>query len=334
MGITRDFIRSLPKAELHLHLEGSLEPEMLMALALKNRIDIPFDSIEDIKKAYQFKELQDFLDIYYAGMGVLQTEQDFYDLTTAYLQRCKDDGVVHTEVFYDPQGHTSRGLDFQVAADGICKALEDGKKTFGISSFLIMCFLRHLPEDDAFQTFEMAQPYFADGRMIGVGLDSSEVGNPPEKFSRVFKAARDMGLKTVAHAGEEGSASYVRDAIDLLHVDRIDHGNRCMDDPALVARIVDLGLALTVCPFSNQRLCVVEDLKQHPLKRMMEAGLRVTINSDDPAYFGGYVLDNYVAISDALDLDETDLVTLAKNSITGSFLDDAEKNKHLSLFKA
>ncbi len=330
MSTKKSFIQNLPKAELHLHLEGSLEPEMLMELALKNRIDIPFDTVDDIKKAYQFKELQDFLDIYYAGMGVLQTEQDFYDLTTAYLKRCHEDGVVHTEVFFDPQGHTARGLAFRVAADGICKALSDGEKTFGISSFLIMCFLRHLPEEDAFQTLETAQPYFDDGRMIGVGLDSSEVGNPPANFERVFKAAHDRGLKTVAHAGEEGPASYVRDAIDLLKVDRIDHGNRCMDDPELVKRIVDLGLALTVCPLSNQRLCVVDDMKQHPLKQMMDAGLHVTINSDDPAYFGGYVLDNYVAVAEALDLSETELATLARNSITGSFLSEAEKTAHLA----
>lgn len=327
--VTQDFIRHLPKAELHLHLEGSLEPEMLMQLADKNKLDTPFKSIEEVRKAYQFTQLQDFLDIYYAGMDVLRTEQDFYDLTTAYLTRCKEDGVVHVEVFFDPQGHTERGLPFSVAADGIVAALKDGEKTFGISSYLIMSFLRHLSEEDAFETFAQAEPYFADGRFIGVGLDSSELGHPPSKFRRVFEAARSVGLKTVAHAGEEGPPSYVREAIDLLKIDRIDHGNRALEDEALVAEIVQLGLALTVCPLSNLRLCVVEDLKHHPLKKMLDAGLMATINSDDPAYFGGYMLANFEAVAKALDLNKADIIQLAKNSINASFLPLDHQNQHL-----
>ncbi len=325
----KNFVKSLPKAELHLHLEGSLEPEMLMALAQKNKVDIPFGSIDDIRKAYQFTQLQDFLDIYYAGMNVLRTEQDFYDLTTAYLNRCKDDGVSHVEVFYDPQGHTERGLPFQVAADGIIGALEAGQQSMGISSHLIMSYLRHLSEEDAFQTYKQAEPYFADKKMIGVGLDSSEVGNPPTKFKNVFEAARNDGLKTVAHAGEEGPPSYVWEAIDILKIDRIDHGNRALEDQTLVDEIKTRGLALTVCPLSNLRLCVVDDLKDHPLKKMLNAGLCATVNSDDPSYFGGYLLDNFVAISDALALTPTDLVQLAKNSITASFLTNAQKQEHL-----
>lgn len=323
--VTEDFIRRLPKAELHLHLEGSLEPEMLMRLAQKNKIDIPFGSIDEVRKAYQFTQLQDFLDIYYAGMGVLRTEQDFYDLTTAYLQRCKDDGVIHVEVFFDPQGHTERGLAFEVAANGIIAALKDGKSTFAISSHLIMCFLRHLSEEEAYKTYAQAEPYFADRRIIGIGLDSSEQGNPPSKFQNIFETARNDGLKTVAHAGEEGPPSYVRDAVELLKIDRIDHGNRALEDADLVADIKRRGLALTVCPLSNLKLCVVNDLSAHPLKKMLNEGLCATVNSDDPAYFGGYVMANFVAISEALDLNKSDIVQLAKNSITGSFLDRNEK---------
>ncbi len=328
--VTTDFMRRLPKAELHLHLEGSLEPEMLMALAKKNKVDIPFQTIDEVRQAYQFTQLQDFLDIYYAGMNVLRTESDFYELTTAYLQQSHKDGVVHVEVFFDPQGHTERGLPFQVAADGIVRALRDGKSKFGITAQLIMCFLRHLPEADALQTFAQAEPYFADGRIVGVGLDSSELGNPPEKFERVFKRARLAGLKTVAHAGEEGPAAYVRNAIELLKIDRIDHGNRALDDPSLIADINRRGLALTVCPLSNLRLRVVDDLQQHPLKRMLEADLCATVNSDDPAYFGGYLLDNFVAVTEALQLTKIHVIQLAKNSITGSFLDDSQKQRHLN----
>lgn len=326
----REFIRSLPKAELHLHLEGSLEPEMLMSLARKNRVDIPFRTVGEIRAAYAFTELQDFLDIYYQGMNVLREEQDFHDLTMAYLERVAADGAVHVEVFYDPQGHTGRGIPFAAATDGILGALAEGRERLGVTSHLILSFLRHLPEEEAFATFREAEPWFADGRIIGVGLDSTELGNPPDKFARVFAAARDAGLKTVAHAGEEGPADYVRDSLDILKIDRIDHGNRCLDDPALVERIAGEGIALTVCPLSNLKLCVVGDMRDHPLKRMLDAGLTATVNSDDPAYFGGYLLDNYTAVAGPLGLDRDDLATLARNSITGSFLDGEAKAGHLA----
>ncbi|MEE8455723.1 MAG: adenosine deaminase, partial [Limibaculum sp.] len=278
----REFVRRLPKAELHLHLEGSLEPAMLMRLARKNSVAIPFASVEEIGAAYRFANLQEFLDIYYQGMEVLREEEDFYDLTAAYLERAAADGAVHVEVFYDPQGHTGRDIPFAAATDGICKALAEGAARFGVTSQLILCFLRHLPEEDALETFRMAEPWFADGRIIGVGLDSTETGNPPAKFARVFAAARGAGLKTVAHDGEEGPAEYVREAVDVLKVDRIDHGNRCLDDPALVERLAKAGTALTVCPLSNVKLRVVADIAQHPLKRMLDAGLAATVNSDDP----------------------------------------------------
>ena len=326
----RDFIRRLPKAELHLHLEGSLEPEMLMRLAAKNRVDIPFNTVEEVRAAYRFTALKDFLEIYYQGMDVLREAEDFYDLAMAYLERVAADGAVHAEVFYDPQGHTARGISFAAAADGILRALADGEAKFGITSKLILCFLRHLSEDDAFATFRIAAPWFADGRIIGIGLDSTEQGNPPSKFARLYEAARNAGLKTVAHAGEEGPADYVRDALDILKIDRIDHGNNCLDDPALVARIAAAGIALTVCPLSNLKLRVVGDLARHPLKRMLDAGLKATVNSDDPAYFGGYLLDNYTAVAEALALARGDLVTLARNSINAAFLDDASKARHLA----
>lgn len=329
-----DFVRGLPKAELHLHLEGSLEPEMLMRLARKNRVEIPFGTVEEIRVAYRFTELQNFLDIYYQGMGVLREAEDFRDLTLAYLDRVAADGAVHVEVFYDPQGHTGRGIPFAAAADGILAGLAEGERRHGITSRLILCFLRHLPEDDAFASFREAEPWFADGRIAGVGLDSSERGNPPEKFARVFAAARDAGLRTVAHAGEEGPADYVRDALDILKIDRIDHGNAVLDDAALVKRIAAAGIALTVCPLSNLKLCVVPEIGQHPLKRMLDAGLKATVNSDDPAYFGGYLLDNFMAVADGLDLTRADLATLARNSIEGSFMTGAAKAPHLARLDA
>ena len=326
----RSFVRGLPKAELHLHLEGSLEPEMLMRLATRNKVEIPFRSVEEVQAAYHFTELQDFLDIYYRGMNVLRVEEDFYDLTIAYLERAAADGVVHVEVFYDPQGHTARGIPFATVTDGILAALADGREKLGITSLLILCILRHLPEDDGFVTFRQAEPYIADRRIAGLGLDSTEKDNPPEKFQRLFAAARGAGLKLVAHAGEEGPADYVADAVDLLEVDRIDHGNRALEDPALVGRLTRRGITLTVCPLSNLRLGGVADLRRHPLKRMLEAGLKATVNSDDPAYFGGYLLDNFVAVAEALDLDQPDLVTLVRNSIEGSFLDEPARKAHLS----
>ncbi|KAF0112181.1 MAG: adenosine deaminase [Hyphomonadaceae bacterium] len=322
------FIKGLPKAELHLHLEGSLEPEMMFELAARNNIKIPFKTPDEVRAAYKFSNLQEFLDIYYQGASVLVTEQDFYDLTFAYLTRMKADNCKHIEVFFDPQTHTDRGIGFDVVVGGISRALADGKAKYGITSRLIMCFLRHLPEDAAFKTLEQAKPYL--DKIIGVGLDSGEVGHPPSKFARVFAAARELGLKIVAHAGEEGPPEYIYEALDLLHVDRIDHGNRCMEDNALVARIASAGLTLTVCPLSNLALCVVKDLKKHPLREMMAAGLKVTINSDDPAYFGGYLNQNYIETAQALDLSRDEIITCAKNSFLGSFLPDDEIAKHLS----
>ncbi len=326
----RSFVRGLPKAELHLHLEGSLEPDMLMRLAARNKVGIPFRSVEEIRAAYRFTELQDFLDVYYQGMNVLREEEDFYDLTMAYLQRAATDGAVHVEVFYDPQGHTARGIPFPTVTDGILAALADGRERLGITSLLILCILRHLPEDEGFATFRQAEPYVAGRRIAGLGLDSTEKDNPPARFRRLFAAAREAGLKLVAHAGEEGPAAYVADTVDLLKVDRIDHGNRALEDPALVRRLAASGIPLTVCPLSNLRLRGVTDLRRHPLKRMLDAGLKATVNSDDPSYFGGYLLDNFVAIAEALGLGRPDLVTLARNSIEGSFLDEPAKEAHLA----
>ncbi len=326
----RAFVRGLPKAELHLHLEGSLEPAMLMRLAAKNKVEIPFRTVEEIQAAYRFTELQDFLDIYYQGMNVLREEEDFYDLTMAYLERAAADGTVHVEVFYDPQGHTARGIPFATATDGILAALAEGQEKLGITSRLILCILRHLPEDDGFATFRQAEPYIADRRVAGLGLDSTERDNPPAKFERLFAAAREAGLKLVAHAGEEGPAAYVADTLDLLKVDRIDHGNRALEDPALTRRLAKRGIALTVCPLSNLRLCVVPDMKAHPLKRMLDAGLKATVNADDPSYFGGYLLDNFAAVAEALALSRVDLVSLVCNSIEGSFLDQRAKTAHLA----
>ena len=322
------FIAGLPKAELHLHLEGSFEPEQMFAVARRNKADIPFKSVEEVRAAYRFSNLQDFLDIYYRSADVLRTEEDFYDLTLAYLKRALADGVRHAEVFFDPQTHTARGVAFAMVADGILKALAEGERRFGVTSKLILCFLRHLSEEDAFATLKQAEPCL--GRIAGVGLDSSEVGHPPSKFVRVFDAARSHGLKLVAHAGEEGPADYVWEALDLLHVDRIDHGNRSLDDPRLVARLAAEKMTLTVCPLSNLKLRVVKDLKDHPLKRMLDLGLHATVNSDDPAYFGGYVNANFVAVAEALALTKADLVTLAKNSFLGSFLSEGEKARHLA----
>ncbi|MBL9068460.1 MAG: adenosine deaminase [Sphingopyxis sp.] len=326
------FIAGLPKAELHLHIEGSLEPELMFELARRNGIAIPFASVAEVRAAYAFSNLQDFLDIYYQGMGVLQTEQDFHDLTAAYLARANADAVRHVEIFFDPQGHTERGVAFATAIGGITRALDDARTRDGISSRLIMCFLRHLSEAAADATLDEALPFL--DRIDGVGLDSSEVGHPPSKFERVFARARALGLKVVAHAGEEGPPAYVHEALDLLKVDRIDHGNRSLEDAALVARLVSEGMTLTVCPLSNLKLCVVDDAAAHPLKAMLDAGLRATVNSDDPSYFGGYVNANYLAVADALDLSKADLVTLARNSFTGSFLSDGDKAKHLAAIDA
>ncbi|WP_207790474.1 adenosine deaminase [Polymorphobacter fuscus] len=326
-----DFIAGLPKAELHLHIEGSLEPEMLFALAKRNAVAIPFESVEAVRAAYEFSNLQDFLDIYYQGMSVLQTEQDFFDLTAAYLARAEADAVRHVEIFFDPQGHTERGVAFAVVIGGIARAL-DAARARGVTSRLIMCFLRHLDEAAAEATLDEALPYLAV--IDGVGLDSSEVGHPPAKFARVFARARALGLKLVAHAGEEGPPAYVHEALDVLGVDRIDHGNRALEDAALVARLATGGMCLTVCPLSNHKLCVVDDLAAHPLRRMLDAGLVATVNSDDPAYFGGYVNANFVAVADALDLRRDEIVALARNSFAGSFLGETDKARHLAAIDA
>jgi adenosine deaminase len=323
-----DFIRGLPKAELHLHIEGSLEPEQMFEFARRNRVDLPFKSVEEVRAAYAFSNLQDFLDIYYQGAGVLLTEEDFRDLALAYFRRVAADGAKHVELFFDPQTHTDRGVPFQVVADGLTAGMAEAERDLGVSSSLILCFLRHLDEDAAFATLKMAEPYL--DRILGVGLDSSEVGHPPSKFAGVFKAARERGLKLVAHAGEEGPPEYVWEALDVLGVDRIDHGNRALEDEALVRRLVAEGMTLTVCPLSNLKLCVVDDLKSHPLKRMLAMGLKATINSDDPAYFGGYLAQNWTDTAQALDLTRDELVTLAKNSFTGAFLDPEAVARHVA----
>lgn len=320
--------RRLPKAELHLHIEGSLEPEMLVALAKRNKIEIPFRSVEEVRAAYEFSNLQDFLDIYYQGMNVLRTEEDFFDLTMAYLNRARADNVRHAEIFFDPQGHTVRGVPFDVAISGILTALTMSRAQFGMTSRLIMCFLRHLSEEDAFATLKEAERW--QDQIAGVGLDSSELGHPPAKFARVFAAAKERGLKLCAHAGEEGPPDYVRDSLDMLKIDRLDHGNRSLEDAALVDRLRDAKMTLTVCPLSNLKLCVVKDMREHPLKRMLDLGLKATVNSDDPAYFGGYVMNNFIAVIEALDLTAADIKTLAKNSFEGSFLPDGQKRAHVA----
>ena len=327
-----DFVRGLPKAELHLHIEGSLEPEQMFAFARRNRIDLPFPTVEAVRAAYRFQNLQDFLDIYYQGAAVLRTEEDFRDLALAYFRRAAADGARHVELFFDPQTHTARDLPFGVAAEGLLAGMAEARRELGVTSKLILCFLRHLDEDDAFATLKAAEPWIE--RITGVGLDSSEVGHPPAKFARVFAAAAERGLKRVAHAGEEGPPAYVREALDLLHVQRIDHGNRALEDPALVERLVREGMTLTVCPLSNLKLCVVRDLAAHPLKRMLALGLKATVNSDDPAYFGGYLAANWIAVAEALALTRDELVVLAKNSFTGSFLQPGEVAAHLAAVEA
>ena len=326
------YIAGLPKAELHLHIEGSLEPELMFELAQRNGVAIPFDSVEAVRAAYDFSNLQDFLDIYYAGANVLLTRRDFEDLAFAYFRRAAADNVRHAEIFFDPQTHTDRGVPFGVVVEGLIAGMDRAKTELGVSSGLILSFLRHLSEDEALATLEAAKPYLH--HFIGVGLDSSEVGHPPSKFVRVFAAARALGLKLCAHAGEEGPPAYVYEALDLLHIDRMDHGNRSMEDATLVQRLVAEGMTLTVCPLSNLKLCVVKDLKDHPVPEMLRQGLHVTLNSDDPAYFGGYVNANFIAVAEALDLSRAEIVTLARNSFTGSFLGAADIDRHLSAIKS
>ncbi len=321
----RDFIQKLPKAELHLHIEGSLEPELMFELSKRNGIEIPFKSVEEIKKAYDFHNLQSFLDIYYQGANVLIKEQDFYDMTWAYLLKCKEDNIVHTEIFFDPQTHTDRGIEFDVVINGIDRALKDGREKLDISSEIIMCFLRHLDEDAAFKTLDQALAH--KDKIIGVGLDSSEVGHPPSKFERVFKKALEEGFLTVAHAGEEGPTEYIWEALDLLKVKRIDHGVRSLEDEKLVERLKEEQMPLTVCPLSNVKLCVFDKLSDHNLKNLMSSGLLVMINSDDPSYFGGYLGENFIQCQKELDLSRDELKALAINSFKSAFMSEENKSK-------
>ena len=323
----RNIVQQMPKAELHIHIEGSLEPELIVALAKRNNVTLEFASVEALRAAYAFTDLQSFLDIYYAGASVLLTEQDFYDMTHAYLVRAHHDQVRHVELFFDPQTHTARGVPFGVAINGIHRALVDAHHAWGMSGAVIMCFLRHLSEADAFATLAESLPY--RDKIIGVGLDSSERSHPPEDFARVFAASGELGLRRVAHAGEEGPAAYIQTAVDLLKVERIDHGVRCLDDPLLTARLARDQIPLTVCPLSNIKLCVFDRLEEHNLLKLLDAGLLVTINSDDPAYFGGYLNANFLATFDALPLGIEHARRLARNSFTAAFLDAATRQTYL-----
>ena len=328
----RDLIQRLPKAELHLHIEGSFEPELMMQLAARNRIDLRFKTLEQAKAAYNFSNLQEFLDLYYEGMQVLRTEEDFHDLTWAYLQRAAADNVRHVEMFFDPQAHTARGVPFGAVTEGILAALARGEKELGISGYLIMSFLRHLSEEDGFDLLKVSEPWH--DKFIGVGLDSSEMGHPPLKFERLYKRCGDMGFKLCMHAGEEGPPQYVREALLDIGVDRIDHGNRSMEDEGLIEILRDTQTPLTNCPLSNLSLCVIHDLKDSPVKAQLEAGLMVTVNSDDPAYFGGYIGRNYEQVSQALGLSETQIVQLARNGFEASFLPGVAKKRHLAAIDA
>jgi adenosine deaminase len=319
----RTIVQAMPKAELHIHIEGSLEPELIFALAGRNGVKLAYPSVDALRQAYAFKDLQSFLDIYYAGASVLLTEQDFYDMTAAYLKKAEADNVRHTEIFFDPQTHTARGVAMETVVNGIYKACQDSP----VSASLILCFLRHLPEEDAMATLEQALP-FRD-KFIGVGLDSSEVGHPPEKFARVFERCRALGLHIVAHAGEEGPPAYIQSALDVLHVERIDHGVRILEDQALTERVAKAGIALTVCPLSNTKLRVFDQMKDHNLVQLLDAGLMATVNSDDPAYFGGYMNDNFVAVFESLPLGLSHARRLARNSFAASFLPQEQKQKFL-----
>lgn len=332
MTINKSWLNDLPKVELHLHLEGSLEPELMFALAKRNKVILPFDSVEQVRDAYQFSNLQDFLDIYYQGANVLLLEQDFYDLTWAYLKKCHEQHVVHVEPFFDPQTHTDRGVLFSTVINGISRALKDAETVLGISSQLIMCFLRHLSEEEAFLTLSQAEPFL--DLIIGVGLDSSELDQPPEKYSRVFAKARELGLLTVAHAGEEGPAEYIWSAINNLKVSRIDHGVRAIEDSQLMQYLKQHRTPLTVCPLSNTKLCVFDNMSQHNILEMLEYGICVTVNSDDPAYFGGYMTENYEALALFLDMTKGQAKQLAKNSVEASFADQHRKQQILDLIES
>lgn len=327
-----DLIKKLPKAELHLHIEGSFEPELMFEIGKRNNVKTRFKSVEEVKEAYNFHNLQSFLDIYYEGAGVLLHERDFYDLTIAYLKKCKEDHVVHTEIFFDPQTHTDRGVKFETVFNGIQKAIDEAKSQWGITSHLIMCFLRHLSEEEAFKTLEMSLPF--KKHIIAVGLDSSEVGHPPSKFQRVFEAAMKEGYLTVAHAGEEGPPSYIWEALDLLKVKRIDHGVRSIEDEKLMKRLIEEKMPLTVCPLSNIKLCVFKKMEDHNIKKLLHQGVKVMINSDDPAYFGGYANQNYIATAEALDLTNAEIIQLAKNSFEASFMPQEIKDKWIAACEA
>ena len=329
MRASADFVRGLPKAELHIHIEGSLEPELIFALAKRNAVALAYPSVDALRAAYAFTDLQSFLDIYYAGASVLLKEQDFFDMAWAYFERAKADRVVRAELFFDPQTHTARGVPIAAVIDGLDRACAQAKTLLGIDAVLILCFLRHLSEEDAFATLEAAKPHLS--KIVGVGLDSSEVGHPPEKFARVFEAARALGLRAVAHAGEEGPPAYIWSALDVLKVERVDHGVRCLEDPKLVARLKAERMPLTVCPLSNVKLCVFEKLGDHNLKALLDAGLAATVNSDDPAYFGGYMNQNFVECVEALPLTREDAITLARNSFDASFASDARKREYRDL---
>ncbi|RTZ44546.1 adenosine deaminase [Candidimonas sp. SYP-B2681] len=331
-----EFIRALPKAELHLHIEGSLEPELLFDIAQRNGIVLPYASVDDVRNAYAFQDLQSFLDLYYAGARVLVTERDFYDMTMAYMRRAQVDGVVHAEIMFDPQTHTQRGIAIETVFAGIAGALRETRASTGITSYLLPSFLRHLSEDDALATLNAALPLREQYQdlWIGIGLDSAERGNPPEKFARVFARCKELGFRLVAHAGEEGPAAYVRDALDLLQVERIDHGVNSEDDPELMQRLIAQQTPLTVCPLSNLKLRVVKSLSDHNILRLLRRGVMVTINSDDPAYFGGYIADNYMAVAHALHPSRQELATLATNSLLASFLPEAQKASLIARFPA
>lgn len=323
----KEFIKKLPKAELHLHIEGSLEPELMFKLAKRNGIEIPYKTVEEVKEAYNFTNLQSFLDIYYAGAKVLIEKQDFYDMTWDYILKCKEDNIIHTEIFYDPQTHTQRGVSFETVILGIKEALDDAQKKLGISSKIIMCFLRHLSEEEAFETLEQSLPF--KDYIIGVGLDSSELGNPPKKFEKVFNKAKEHGYKLVAHAGEEGDISYIEDALDLLHIERIDHGVQAINSDTLMQRLKQEQIPLTVCPNSNIELKVFENYKEHNIKQLLDYGLNVTVNSDDPAYFKGYMNQNFFNLVDNIPLTKEDIVKLVKNSFNSSFIDEKLKQEYI-----
>ncbi|ODM58032.1 adenosine deaminase [Vibrio harveyi] len=320
------FIQGLPKVELHLHIEGSLEPELLFELAQRNNIDIPYESPQALRKAYEFEDLQSFLDIYYQGANALRTEQDFYDLTWAYLERCKADNVIHTEIFFDPQTHSDRGIEFETVINGIHRAMQDGNEQLGITSQIIACFLRHLSEESAIETLQSIIKH--QDKIIGVGLDSSELGHPPEKFKRAFQQAKAAGLLTVAHAGEEGPAQNIIDSVEMLGVSRVDHGVRCVEDASLVDALIESKMPLTVCPLSNIKLCVFDEMEQHNIVDLLRKGVAVTINSDDPAYFGAYMTDNFMAVSNAHPMTKAELAQFTINAINASFISEALKAKY------